>query len=537
MRKWICLIAMCCSLVPAVVSAQAEIDCKSAKRPPVDMKTYLDVCRARAAAARGESGRATLAAAPAGLSVFDNIKRVADLSFANVPTWSNADIWAYFTSTRDKRYMTAPSAPTFQRRITWLWPEDGCFARAEQVNAQIAQAGKVKPHKLFAFGNYLRYPPGLRAGTDNTHEGYVEWGWHVVPVVKNSAGEPIVFDAALSPCRPLPWKEWLALMVNDLSELDNLAEGWGVALGDANAYNPESRMTGEPSHTAESLLWFRENPIINPLVLEWDNLEGLGRNPSVLLGSSPPWSGYACVDANETPAAFATVAPGATRTLTATCPFGTLATGGGISAPRGFLVTRNSKSSGNGWTITARNNTSANAELDVRAVCLTGAPATAAVTTVTGSTTNVSANNTGTSSASCGSGTLIGGGYLTTGTTSIMRVYSNKRSTSTSSTWQVSAQNTTTSSKSVTAYAYCLPNTRFTFNQVTGTGIYDGGFSIPTCSPKNVMGGGYAFPRTSNYHVDFTANFGPERYLVSMDGTPASPDPNALGYAECLTHP
>jgi Glutaminase len=535
MRQWIVLIAMCCSLVPAVVRAQAEIDCKSAKRPPVDMKTYHEICNARAAAERAASasGRATLAAAAA--TVRNSRKTVAGLSFANVPTWSNADILAQFAATRDKRYMTTSSAPSFQRRIAWLFPEDGCYARAEQVNAQIAQAGKVKPHKLFAFGDYLR-AEGLRFNTDNSFEGFVEWGWHVVPVVKNSAGEPIVFDAALSPCRPLPWKEWLALMVNDLSQLDNLDAGWGVALGDANAYNPDSFVTGEPSHAAESLSWFKDG-IINPLVVEWDNQWGLGRDPNVVLGANPPWSGYACVNTRETPLVSATVAPNATQTLTATCPFGTLATGGGISAPQGFLVTRNSKSSGNGWTITARNNTSASAPLDVRAVCLTGAPTTASVTTVTGSTSSVSANLSGSASASCASGTLVGGGYSTTGTTSIMRVYSNKRSTSTGSTWQVSAQNTTTSSKSITAYAYCLANTRFTFNQVAGSAAYNGGFSIATCTPKKMLGGGYAFPRTSAYHVDFTANFGPEIYLVSMAGSPASGDPNALGYAECLAHP
>lgn len=535
MRKWTFLIAMCCALTPALVSAQAEIDCKSAKRPSVDMKTYVDTCRARAVAERAASGLATTAAAAP--MVVDSRRTVAGLSFANVPTWSEADILAQFAATRDRRYMTKSPSSTFQRRIAWLFPEDGCYARAEQVNAQIAQTGRVKPHKLFAIGDWAR-SEGLRFETNNSFEGYVEWGWHVVPVVKNPAGEPIVFDAAMSPCRPLPWKEWLELMVSDISRFDNLAAGWGVALGDANAYNIFSLVTGEPSHADESRRWFEEGQI-NPLVVEWDNQWGLGRDPNVVLGASPPWSGYACVNTSETLRVSATVLPGATRTLTANCPIGTLATGGGISAPRGFLVTRNSRStSSNGWTITARNNTSADAELDLRAVCLAGAPSTASISTVTGSTTNVAAGFNGTSSASCASGTLVGGGYMTTGTTSIMRVYGNKRSTSTSSTWQVSAQNTTASSRGITAYAYCLANTRFTFSQVTGGGIYDNGFSMPMCSGSSkAMGGGYAFPRTSNYHVDFTGLFGPQIYLVSMDGTPSSADPNAVGYAECLAHP
>jgi hypothetical protein len=495
MRKWIFLIALCCALVPAVVSAQGR--------------------------------------------VADNIKTVAGLSFANVPTWSNADILAQFAATRDDRYMTEPSKPSFPRRITWLYPLNGCEARAEQVNARVAQAGKVKPYKLFVFGNYNQYPDGLRFTTVNSYEGQATWTWHVAPVVKNSAGEPIVFDAALNPCRPLPWKEWLALIVDDLSQLNNPAAGWGVALGDANAYNPDSRVTGEPSHVAESLEYFRGAPgiPINTLRLEEELQRNIGRDPNVVLGSNPPWSGYTCVSSDER-TAWATVAPNATQTLTVTCPIGTLATGGGISAPQGFLVTRNSKSSGNGWTITARNNTGSSKELDVRAVCITGAPFTASVTTVTGSTTSVAPNATATSSASCSSGTLVGGGYLTTGTTSIMRVYNNRRSTSTSSTWQASAQNTTTASKTITSYAYCLANTRFTFSQVTGSGIYNGGFSTPTCSSsRKVMGGGYAFPRTSPYQVDYSGTFGPQTYLVSMLGTPASADPNAVGYAECLAHP
>ena len=531
MRKWALLFTMCFSLVPAAVSAQAELDCKSPQPQNMPLNERLERCAAKARAERTAAFGSQSLALAAGPLVSEVRKTVATLSFANVPTWSDADILAQFVATRDNRYLRSAQRPTFLRRIPWMFPEDGCYARAEQVNAQVARAGKVKPHKLFAFGHYLR------PWAEHSFEERQTWDYHVVPVVKNSSGEPIVFDAGLSPCRPLPWKEWLALLVDDLSELDNLAGGWGVALGDANAYYPNSLATGEPSHEAESIQQLTEPGFLNLLDWEWLRQEELGRDPYAWLGSSPPWAGYACVKASETAPASATVTPGSTRTLTATCPFGTLATGGGISAPRGFLVTRNSKSSGNGWTITARNNGSSNAVLDVRAICLTGAPSNAAVTTVTGSTDTIYANLYGSASATCTSGRLVGGGYSTSGTTSIMRVYGNRRLSSTSSTWLVSALNTTTSSKTITPYAHCLSNTNFTFSQVAGGGVYQGGFSAPSCSPKNMMGGGYVFPRASNYHVDFTANFGPSIYVVSMDGAPPSGDPNAVGYAECLTHP
>ena len=64
-------------------------------------------------------------------------------------------------------------------------------------------------------------------------------------MVKNSAGgQGIVFDAALSPCRPLPWKDWLLLMASALSFYDNLAADNGIAVADSNAYIPYSLVTG-----------------------------------------------------------------------------------------------------------------------------------------------------------------------------------------------------------------------------------------------------------------------------------------------------
>jgi hypothetical protein len=535
MRKYIFLIALCCSLAPAAAGAQQAIDCKSAKWRNVDMKTWVETCSARARAEQSASGRATTALAAA--TVIDSRVPVANVSFANVPTWSDADIAAYFASTRDRRYLTLPSNPNlpptpyptnpnFLRRISWTFPDDGCFARAEQVNQLVAQAGKVKPHKLFVFGGLI---------VDSEHSlDPVRWTYHVVPVVKNSAGQPIVFDAALSPCRPLPWKEWLLLMVDNLSQLSNIAGGWGVALGDANAYVPTSLVSGEPSHANDSLRDLREGGNDAPyLWWEWLRQGELGRDPNVVLGASPPWSGYACVNSLLEQAAV-NVAAGSTQTASVTCPFGTLAVGGGIGAPRGFQVTRNSKTSGNGWQVTARNSTSSTAPLTARAVCLVGAPSGASVTTVTGSTSTVLPNATGTSSASCAAGTLVGGGYSTSGTTSFMRVYNNRRSTSTGSTWQVSARNTTASSRTVTAYAYCLANTRFTFSQVSSS--FQGGPAFTSCSPRKVMGGGFTFSSASNYHVELMYNFGSEIYIVEMLPSPPSGDP-ALGYAECLAHP
>src|SRR6478609_1144863 len=109
-------------------------------------------------------------------------------------------------------------------------------------------------------------------------------------MVKNSAGEPIVFDPALSPCKPLPYKQWLALMVNDMADYDNVAGRFGVALADSGAYYPNSLASGEPPHSDDSLNDLQGYYLSE----EWSRQTQLGRDPTVVLGEQPPWSGDAC---------------------------------------------------------------------------------------------------------------------------------------------------------------------------------------------------------------------------------------------------
>src|SRR3569623_3207375 len=222
------LILGLCLSVPAAAHAACAptpIDECSSARPAADFFALRARCLAKAAAERAAATPTCASGTPAAQSVFAARNTVASLNFSNVPTWTDADILAQFASTRDKRYITDSfDASPNPRRITWMYPQDGCFDRAEQVDDLVAQAGKVRPYKLFAFGN----SPFLRAYTNNDSSGVVSWTFHVVPIVKNSAGQPIVFDAALSPCRPLPYKDWLALLVDSMSSYDDIGSGNGV---------------------------------------------------------------------------------------------------------------------------------------------------------------------------------------------------------------------------------------------------------------------------------------------------------------------
>ncbi len=210
--------------------------------------------------------------------VFSSRTTLDNVDFGNVPTWDPEEITAYFRFTRDLRYMEGTDNPGFLRRISWLYPNDGCFSRAEQVNALVDDANMPKPYKLFAFG-------GLRVYTDNDPNGSVSWWYHVVSVVKTITGEPIVLDAAISPHRALEWTEWLRLMTDNITNYNNIPARWGVTVADPNAYHPFSLVVGEPSHEAESL----DDQQTAYLNYEWNRQIELGRDPNVVLGDSPPW--------------------------------------------------------------------------------------------------------------------------------------------------------------------------------------------------------------------------------------------------------
>ena len=258
----------------------------------------------------------------------------------------------------------------------------------------------------------------------------------------------------------------------------------------------------------------------------------------MVLGSTPPWSGYSCLAPKQVASSLTNVAPGVNATLTVTCPYATLAVGGGFSfGSPSFAVSKDARS-GNGWQIIAKNTSGTTQAMVASAVCLIGAPSNASVSSIQGNVVNVANNSNSTSTAACPSGQLIGGGYTTTlSGNSVMRIYNDNRTTSTGSTWQVSAQNNTGASKTVTSFAYCLQNTNYSFSQASGTLQSDGsaGVSCGTNGPS--LGGGFGFPRLTAYKVWTNQLLRQSAWWVQMDPPPANGDANAKSYVECLSHP
>lgn len=454
-------------------------------------------------------------------------------SFKNVPTWSDADIQTQFAAMRDTRYLQDNLHPDpSPRRISWLYPEDGCEMRAELAASMAGDAGKTRPYKLFAFAVAQNGDGLLRVYTPNATDGIVRWPWHVAPVVRNSAGNAIVLDPAIEPYRPLPWQEWLATMVDDMGSY-NLPNS-GVVVASSYAYdNMSDTKAGAESCKRDQALGDEEDQYLG---LEWDLQGSLGRTPSVVLGPSPPWG--AGIETFNRYTSL-TVPANTSASATASCPFATLAVGGGLMLSSNKLLVYKNARNGNGWEIDAKNTGSGSETLTSSTVCLTGAPVNASVSTVTSSKITIAKGDHNSTTATCSSGVLVGGGFLTTvagSPSSIMRIFLNGRTSSTSSSWNVSAYNTTTSNRDVTSYAYCLKNSRFSLSQTSGS-LSAEGMAVASCpSPQLALGGGFVFSRTQAYTVETMDNQG-SAYGVDISPAPAQGDSSADAYAECLKLP
>jgi hypothetical protein len=109
-----------------------------------------------------------------------------------------------FLKMRDDKFLVWKNEPTKKRRPTWLYPDDGCYARAAMVSRSAAKLGMPIPNKIFAFGN-------LRVKTENSTYGSVGWWYHVASIVEVN-GEKYVIDPAIDYERPLLLIEWLSRM-------------------------------------------------------------------------------------------------------------------------------------------------------------------------------------------------------------------------------------------------------------------------------------------------------------------------------------
>lgn len=231
-----------------------------------DFQKYIDIQKDKIRAKK------LIAKSPI-LSFFDNVlddaQSINDFNWEQVvatkiTTKQALELFIYM---RDKRDFFDQS--DFKRRITWLYPDDGCFARSAIMQGLIKEKANEAWSQIFLFGN-------LKLQTKYSPNGSVTWWYHVAPVVRTENGI-FVFDPAVEASKPLLLKDWLAKI--------NAGPGSSVSICDANAYTPESSCKEDVSHQEDALNAEKDVYFDS----EWYRLQTLGLKPEEILGEQPPW--------------------------------------------------------------------------------------------------------------------------------------------------------------------------------------------------------------------------------------------------------
>jgi hypothetical protein len=175
-----------------------------------------------------------------------------------------------FKRLRDERWMETTDHPGFLRRSSWLYPDDGCFARAGLAIMNLLKWKFPAPSKIFVFGD-------LNVKTANSAGGGVSWWYHVAPLVEVK-GQKYVLDPAIEPRQPLKLDDWLKTMTANPASLQ-------VAICGSGSYTPDD-LCDKISDGVESSA-NGDQPYY--LGLEWSRMTELSRDPQKVLGDSPPW--------------------------------------------------------------------------------------------------------------------------------------------------------------------------------------------------------------------------------------------------------
>lgn len=197
---------------------------------------------------------------------------IEKLDFLRVQEWPDfEEISLAFGYVRDEKFLTDPTQiPFFSRRSTWLYPDDGCFARAALMKNLMKIKGYSQPNRVFIFGN-------LSVKSPNSLTGEVSWWYHTAPVAR-VRNQVYVFDPSIDPQHPILLQDWANRQTDDLNSIK-------MAFCAPDTYMPfspcEYPQVGEDIRAEGDISYF--------LDLEWRRQLELGRDPVKILGDNPPW--------------------------------------------------------------------------------------------------------------------------------------------------------------------------------------------------------------------------------------------------------
>lgn len=200
-------------------------------------------------------------------SALRNAKKFSTAELPNATGWREELLQERFEYMRDVRFLEDSDGDL--RRSSWMYPDDGCYARAALAMRNLFKLYAPLPSKVFAFGN-------LKVLTKNSPRGAVHWWYHVAPIVQVS-GQKYVLDPALEPSRPLKLEEWVGMMGNP--------ERIKVSICGSGTYSPGDSCNKE----SDGLELRAERAQLSYLREEERRLLRLGRETTTELGDAPPW--------------------------------------------------------------------------------------------------------------------------------------------------------------------------------------------------------------------------------------------------------
>jgi hypothetical protein len=193
-----------------------------------------------------------------------------NLDISSIPEMASYEVLeSEFNYVRDTRFIHT-SDPGFPRRLTWLYPDDGCYARAEMAKRKLVEHHQVAPKKVFVFGD-------LMASTPNTADGSITWWYHVAAIYRVGM-TAYVFDPSIEPRHPMTLEDWNAAVGGNQNSVQ-------FALCAPNAFDPDSDCN-TPKEVAGDTIATAQRSFLSP---EWRRLQDLHRDPKKELGEFPPW--------------------------------------------------------------------------------------------------------------------------------------------------------------------------------------------------------------------------------------------------------
>ncbi len=197
-------------------------------------------------------------------------KTLPDLNPTEIPeVTSLAEMDAEFVYIRDNRFLHS-NRPDFPRRMTWLFPDDGCYARAEMAAIKLMKHPFLAPKKIFAFGD-------LVVNSANSISGSVTW-WYHVAVAYRFQQDVYIFDPAISPKHPLLLQDWNVKMGGLHTEIKYAVCADRTFDPDADCLHPD--VVSDEDVEDDQKGYFQA---------EWVRVLKLNRDPEKELGDLPPW--------------------------------------------------------------------------------------------------------------------------------------------------------------------------------------------------------------------------------------------------------